>query len=95
LDLGFYISFSGIVTFRNAQALRDIAAWVPLDRILVETDSPYLAPVPHRGQVNEPAFVAHVARQIAELRGVDVSVVASATTENFRTLFRPVSVPLD
>ena len=95
LDLGFYISFSGIVTFRNAQALRDIAAWVPLDRILVETYSPYLAPVPHRGQVNEPAFVAHVARQIAELRGVDVSVVASATTENFRTLFRPVSVPLD
>jgi TatD DNase family protein len=91
LELGFYISFSGIVTFRNAQDLRDVAAWIPLDRMLVETDSPYLAPVPHRGKVNEPAYVAHVARHIAELRRLSEAEVAQATTENFKRLFAPGS----
>lgn len=91
LELGFYISFSGIVTFRNAQDLRDVAAWIPMDRMLVETDSPYLAPVPHRGKVNEPAYVAHVARHIAELRGLSEAEVAQATTENFKRLFAPGS----
>jgi len=88
LDLGFYISFSGIVTFRNAQDLRDVAAWVPLDRLLIETDSPYLAPVPHRGKTNEPAFVAHVGRHLAELRGMSIETIAAASTQNFKQLFR-------
>lgn len=87
LDLGFYISFSGIVTFKNAASLREVAAAVPLDRILIETDSPYLAPVPHRGKTNEPAFVAHVAETIAALRGIPVEAVGKATTENFFRLF--------
>jgi TatD DNase family protein len=87
LDLGFFISFSGIVTFRNAEALRDVARFVPLDRMLVETDSPYLAPVPHRGKTNEPAFVAHVAGAVAELKGVDLATLARATTANFDALF--------
>jgi len=87
LDLGFYISFSGIVTFRNAGDLRDVARKVPLDRVLVETDAPYLAPVPMRGRPNEPAFVAHTAKALAELRGADFEELAAATTRNFFSLF--------
>lgn len=87
LDLGFYLSFSGIVTFRNADALRDVARWVPLDRLLVETDAPFLAPVPKRGQRNEPAHVRFVAETLARVRGVDVEEVAHATSRNARTLF--------
>jgi TatD DNase family protein len=88
LDLGFYISLSGIVTFRNAEALREVARKVPEDRLLVETDSPYLAPVPHRGKSNEPAFVRNVAEFVAELRGVPFETLAQSTTRNFFTLFR-------
>lgn len=87
LDLGFYISFSGIVTFKNAQPLRDVAKKVPLDRMLVETDCPYLAPVPMRGKTNEPSFVKHTAELIAQLRALSVQAVAEATTENFFQLF--------
>lgn len=87
LELGFYISFSGILTFKNAEELRDVALRVPLDRILIETDSPYLAPVPYRGKSNEPAFVGEVAKQIGELRGLDIEAVATITTENFERLF--------
>ncbi len=90
LDLGFYISFSGILTFRNAADLREVARFVPLDRTLIETDSPYLAPVPHRGKTNSPALVPWVARQIAEIRGVEVEVVAEATSRNFEQLFKRV-----
>jgi len=88
VELGFFVSFSGIVTFRNAAALREVAKALPLDRILVETDSPYLAPVPHRGKVNEPAFVRHVAETIAELRGLSLEALAEATTANFFRLFK-------
>jgi len=88
MELGFHISFSGIVTFKNAQALKDVAVRVPLERMLVETDSPYLAPVPHRGKTNEPAFVRHVAEEVARLRGVAVGEIAGATTANFFRLFR-------
>jgi len=87
LDLGFYISFSGILTFKKAQDLREVAAFVPLERILIETDSPYLAPVPYRGKTNNPSYVPFVARQIAELRGLPVEAVAKATSDNFDTLF--------
>ena len=87
LDLGFYISFSGIVTFKNAESLRDVAMKVPLDRMLIETDSPYLAPVPFRGKSNEPAYVLHVAEKIAELRDLSLEEVASITTENYQRLF--------
>jgi len=87
LDLGFYISFSGIITFKTAQALRDVASFVPLDRCLIETDSPYLAPVPYRGKTNSPAYVPFVARQIAELKGMSVEHVAQATSANFERLF--------
>jgi TatD DNase family protein len=87
LDLGFYVSMSGIVTFRNAEALREVARRVPLDRLLIETDSPYLAPVPYRGKTNEPSFVRHVGEKIAELRGLSPTAVADATTENFMRLF--------
>jgi TatD DNase family protein len=87
LDLGFHISFSGIVTFRNAAALKDVAQRVPLDRMLIETDSPYLAPVPHRGKRNQPAWVRHVAEEIARLREVPVAAIASATSDNFFRLF--------
>ena len=90
LDLGFYISFSGIVTFRNAQDLRDIAQWLPLDRMLIETDSPYLAPVPYRGKTNNPSYVPWVAKQIAELRGMSPEDVAEQTSRNFDSLFRTV-----
>jgi TatD DNase family protein len=92
LELGFLISFSGILTFRNAADLREVARLVPLDRCLIETDSPYLAPVPHRGKTNTPAWVPHVARQIAELKGVPVEAVADATRVNFEQLFG-VKVP--
>lgn len=88
LDLGFHISFSGIVTFKNAKALQGVAQRVPLARMLIETDSPYLAPVPFRGKTNEPAFVSHVASRIAELRGIPVDEVGDATTRNFFELFR-------
>ena len=88
IDLGFHISFSGIVTFKNAVALKDIARRVPLDRMLIETDSPYLAPVPHRGKRNHPALVVHVAEEIARLRDVPLETVARATSENFFRLFR-------
>jgi TatD DNase family protein len=87
LDLGFYISFSGILTFKTAIELCDVAKWVPIERCLIETDSPYLAPVPHRGKVNSPAWVPHVAHKLAELKGMEVEDVARATSENFETLF--------
>ena len=87
LDEGFYISFSGIVTFKNAQTLRDVAKKVPLDRILVETDAPYLAPVPFRGKTNEPAYVKHTAECLAEIRQMDLNSFADLTTENFFRLF--------
>ena len=89
LERGFYISFSGIVTFKTAQDLRDIAAWVPLDRLLIETDSPYLAPVPHRGKTNNPSFVPLVAQQIAQVRGCSVEEVGRASSDNFLRLFKP------
>ncbi len=90
LDLGYYISFSGIVTFKSAQDLRDVAAFVPMDRMLIETDSPYLAPVPYRGKTNNPSYVPLVARQIAQTRGIPLEAVAQATSRNFETLFKGV-----
>jgi TatD DNase family protein len=91
LDLGFYLSFSGILTFQNASALRDIAKHAPLDRVLIETDCPYLTPVPHRGKRNEPAFVSHVAKQLAELHPeLSLEQIERATTENARQLFTSV-----
>jgi TatD DNase family protein len=90
LDRGFYISFSGILTFKSAQDLRDVAAFVPVDRLLIETDSPYLAPVPYRGKTNNPSYVPYVARQIAELRRLPVEEVARVTSTNFERLFRRV-----
>jgi len=90
LELGFDISFSGILTFKNAQDLRDIAAWMPLDRMLIETDSPYLAPVPHRGKTNNPSHVPWVARQIAQLRGLSDEAVGLQTSANFDRLFKGV-----
>jgi TatD DNase family protein len=88
LDFGFYISFSGIVTFKNSGGLRDIAKTVPLDRMLVETDAPFLAPIPKRGQRNEPAYVVHTAATLAELHGIDVAVLGERTSANFFALFR-------
>jgi TatD DNase family protein len=90
LDLGFYISFSGILTFKSAQDLRDVASFVPLDRLLIETDSPYLAPVPFRGKTNNPSYVPYVAQQLAQLRGMAVEEVAQATSSNFERLFQGV-----
>lgn len=87
LDLGFHISFSGIVTFKNAGDLREVARRVPTDRLLVETDAPYLAPVPHRGKTNEPGLVLHVAELIATIRGTTLAEIANLTTHNFRKLF--------
>ncbi len=87
LDLGFYLSFSGIVTFKNAEGLREAVRRAPLDRILVETDSPYLAPVPHRSKRNEPAFVRHVAEKVAEVRGIPLHEVAQVTARNTQALF--------
>ena len=87
LELGFYISFSGIVTFKNAKDLQEIARWVPLERLLIETDSPYLAPVPHRGKVNNPSYVPLVAQQIAHLRECSLETIAQASSQNFDRLF--------
>jgi TatD DNase family protein len=92
MALGFYISFSGIVTFKNALELQETAIKVPLDRLLIETDSPYLAPVPYRGKRNDPSLVVHVAEKIAELRGISVQAVADASTENFYRLFNKIEV---
>ena len=88
LDLGFYISFSGILTFKNAADLREVARFVPMDRMLIETDSPYLAPVPYRGKTNNPSYVVHVAQQIADLRGSTAERVAEITSRNFEQLFK-------
>jgi len=90
LDLGFYISFSGILTFKNAADLREVARFVPLDRMLIETDSPYLAPMPYRGKTNNPSYVPFVARQIAELKALPVAQIAEATSRNFEQLFKEV-----
>ena len=90
LDLGYYLSFSGIITFKNAQDLRDVVAFTPLDRILIETDSPYLAPVPYRGKTNNPSFVPYVAQQVAQCKGIAVEEVGHATSRNFETLFKGV-----
>lgn len=88
MDMGFYISFSGIVTFKNAKELKEVAKAVPLERMLIETDAPYLAPAPHRGKTNEPGFVKHVAEEIARLKGVPLEEVGEATSRNFRRLFK-------
>lgn len=90
LDLGYYISFSGIITFKSAQALRDVVAFVPLDRMLIETDSPYLAPVPYRGKTNTPAYVPYVAQQIALVRGLAVEAIAESSSRNFEQLFKKI-----
>ena len=88
LELGFYISFSGILTFKTAQELRDVAAWMPLDRILIETDSPYLAPVPYRGKTNNPSYVPLVAKVLAELKGTTAEQMGELTSLNFDRLFK-------
>ena len=88
MEMNFYISFSGIVTFKNAVALKDVARRIKLEKMLIETDSPYLAPVPHRGKINQPAFVRHVAEEIAALRGISVDEIAAATSDNFFKLFK-------
>ena len=88
LEQNFYISFSGIVSFKNASVVHETAAFVPLDRILIETDAPYLAPVPHRGKTNQPAWVSHVAERIAQIKGISVEEVAAASTENFKRCFK-------
>ena len=93
LDLGFYISFSGIVTFKNATAIQEAARYVPLDRLLVETDAPFLAPVPKRGKPNEPAYVRHTAEFVAQLRGDSLENIAAATTDNFFKLFDKIPRP--
>ncbi|TEA77614.1 TatD family hydrolase [Allopusillimonas ginsengisoli] len=94
MEMNFYISLSGIVTFKNAKDLQEVARKVPLDRLLIETDSPYLAPVPHRGKMNDPSKVMHVAEKIAELRGISVAEVAQATTDNFFNLFNKIKVDI-
>jgi len=91
IDLGFYISFSGIVTFKNAKAIKEVATKVPLENMLVETDSPYLAPVPYRGKTNQPAYVKHVAEEIARLKGISFEHVCAQTTDNFNQLFNVIS----
>lgn len=91
IAMNFRISFSGIVTFKNARELQEVARSIPLDRILIETDSPYLAPVPHRGKLNDPSKVVHVAEKIAELRGLTVQAVADASTDNFFNLFKDIN----
>ena len=93
LALGFFISVSGIATFKNSQALRDVIRTVPLDRLLVETDAPYLAPVPHRGKTNEPALVTHTAKLLAELKGISEAELAAITTRNFFRLFTKAKPP--
>jgi len=92
IDLGFYISFSGIVTFKNATALKEVAGQLPLDRILVETDSPYLAPIPYRGKINQPAYVKHVAEELSRIRNIPLAEIMDATTANFFKLFN-VAIP--
>lgn len=92
LDLGFYISFSGILTFKSAQDLRNVAAFVPMDRLLIETDSPYLAPVPFRGKTNNPSYVPFVAQQLAELKGCSVETIGHISSDNFNTLFQPADI---
>lgn len=94
LDMNFYISFSGIVTFKSANIIQDVARQVPLDRILIETDAPYLAPNPHRGKPNEPAYVRHTAEYIAALRNISVEELASQTTDNFFNLFKEAVRPI-
>jgi TatD DNase family protein len=94
LALGAYISFSGILTFKNAEEIRLVARRTPVDRIMVETDAPYLAPVPHRGKVNEPAYVIHTLKALAELRGMPLAEMAAATNANFFRLFSKVAAPL-
>ena len=91
LDLGFYISFSGVITFKNAGDIREVARFVPLDRLLIETDSPYLAPVPYRGKTNNPSYVPFVAKQLAETRKESLEVIANATSRNFEKLFTGVN----
>ena len=91
IELGLYVSFSGILTFKSAEAVREVARAVPEDRLLVETDAPYLAPVPMRGKRNEPAFVAHTAKRLAELRGTTQAAIEATTTANFHRLFRKVA----
>ena len=91
MELGFYISFSGIVTFKNAHTVKEVAQRIPLERMLIETDSPYLAPVPYRGKTNQPAYVRYVAEEIAHLRGISWLEIAQATTQNFFCLFSPQS----
>ena len=93
LELGFYISFSGIVTFKNAQDLRDVARWVPLNRILIETDSPYLAPAPHRGKTNDPSLVPWVAQQLAQIRGLEPEEMGQIAFENTQRLFHRIPLP--
>ena len=88
LDIGFYLSFSGIATFKNAAQIHDVIAWAPMDRILIETDSPYLAPVPHRGKLNEPAYVAKVAETVAQLKGVTLEVLSEQLALNAQSLFK-------
>ena len=88
IDLGFYISFSGIVTFKNAVMLKEVASQLPLDRILVETDSPYLAPIPYRGKINQPAYVKHVAEELSRIRNISLAEIMEATTANFFRLFK-------
>ena len=92
LDLGFYISFSGILTFKNAGDLREVARFVPLDRTLIETDSPYLAPMPYRGKTNNPSYVPYVAKQVAEIKQMPVEAIAEATSRNFERLFTGIGV---
>lgn len=93
LDLGFYISFSGIVTFKNATTIQEVASKLPLESMLIETDSPYLAPIPHRGKPNEPAYIRHTAEFIAALRGISLAELAEKTTDNFFTLFKKAARP--
>ncbi len=92
IELGFYISFSGIVTFKNAVTIKEVAEAVPLNRILVETDSPYLAPIPYRGKTNQPSYLKHVAEEVARLRGITLEAISEATTENFFRLFKHTKV---
>jgi TatD DNase family protein len=93
VELGLYVSFTGVVSFKKSDALRDIARDVPLDRLLVETDAPYLAPEPFRGKTNEPAFVVHTAAALAKARGIPAETIAAATTENFFRLFTKAARP--
>lgn len=94
LDLGFYISFSGILTFKNAKELQEVAKFVPLDRCLIETDSPYLAPVPYRGRTNTPAFVPYVAQFLGQMKQMDLEAIAQTTTDNFKKLFKVPTIPV-